>query len=547
MFRPAILGTRWGTAGIGLVLAAAGNRDNDLVTAAWSFVIVGYCLYRTLRPLTFREDVGGLLAILVDVGIHVITVDATGYWQSPFVFSLITAIIIAGFARGFAFAFRIAVVSVLAVGIPDNVSGNNEVRIGAQWACEFVLVALVAGYARRISGEADLQQSLALDRMGRLADANALLFSLHRLAQTLPASLDLDEALDATVGRLRDLFDFTAAAVLIYDDTDRSWLVARREGTRLPAKITADELPSGLARALDERTLVHERNLLSSGGPGLAPRMYSGLYAVLLARGAVIGLISLEHTEANHFTERDGELLTGFAEPAALAIDNARWFGRLRTIGAEEERTRIARDLHDRIGQSLAYLAFELDRIVKSNDRGDLVGGSLEQLRTDIRNVIGEVRDTLYDLRTDVSEEQDIVAVLDLYLDRVRDRSGLEIVLRSKAAGRLPLVQERELFRIIQEALANVEKHARAALVTITWTCDGRAALLEIADDGTGFPIDRASRLDAYGIVGMRERAASIGATLEVESVAGGGTRVRCLLGLAPPRPALLGLRRALH
>ncbi|MEY2592171.1 MAG: hypothetical protein QOJ67_4155, partial [Acidimicrobiaceae bacterium] len=154
MFRPAILGTRWGTAGIGLVLAAAGNRDNDLVTAAWSFVIVGYCLYRTLRPLTFREDVGGLLAILVDVGIHVITVNATGYWQSPFVFSLITAIIIAGFARGFAFAFRIAVVSVLAVGIPDNVSGNNEVRIGAQWACEFVLVALVAGYARRISGEA---------------------------------------------------------------------------------------------------------------------------------------------------------------------------------------------------------------------------------------------------------------------------------------------------------------------------------------------------------------------------------------------------------
>ncbi|MEY2406479.1 MAG: hypothetical protein QOG39_1395 [Acidimicrobiaceae bacterium] len=547
MFRPAILGTRWGTAGIGLVLAAAGNRDNDLVTAAWSFVIVGYCLYRTLRPLTFREDVGGLLAILVDVGIHVITVDATGYWQSPFVFSLITAIIIAGFARGFAFAFRIAVVSVLAVGIPDNVSGNSELRIGAQWACEFVLVALVAGYARRISGEADLQQSLTLDRMGRLADANALLFSLHRLAQTLPASLDLDEALDATVGRLRDLFDFTAAAVLIYDDTDRSWLVARREGTRLPAKITADELPSGLARALDERTLVHERNLLSSGGPGLAPRMYSGLYAVLLARGAVIGLISLEHTEANHFTERDGELLTGFAEPAALAIDNARWFGRLRTIGAEEERTRIARDLHDRIGQSLAYLAFELDRIVKSNDRGDLVGGSLEQLRTDIRNVIGEVRDTLYDLRTDVSEEQDIVAVLDLYLDRVRDRSGLEIVLRSKAAGRLPLVQERELFRIIQEALANVEKHARAALVTITWTCDGRAALLEIADDGTGFPIDRASRLDAYGIVGMRERAASIGATLEVESAAGGGTRVRCLLGLAPPRPALLGLRRALH
>ena len=547
LFRPAILGIRWGTAGIGLVLAAAGNHENNLTTAAWSFVVVGYCLYRTLRPLSFRQDVGGLLSILVDVGIHVITVNATGYWQSPFVFSLITAIIIAGFARGFAFGFRVAVVSAAAVGIPDHISGNDELRIGAQWTCEFVLVALVAGYARRISGEADLQHSLALDRMGRLADANSLLFSLHRLAQTLPASLDLDEALDATVGRLRDLFDFSAAAVLLYDDTDRSWVVARREGTRLPTAIAGNELPAALTRALETRALVTEPNLLQSGGPGLAPRMYSGLYSVLMARGAVIGLISLEHTEAQHFTPRDGELLTGFAEPAALAIDNATWFGRLRTIGAEEERTRIARDLHDRIGQSLAYLAFELDRIVKSNDRGDLVSGSLEQLRTDIREVIGDVRDTLYDLRTDVSENQDIVAVLELYLDRVRDRSGLEIVLRAKASGRLPLVQERELFRIIQEALANVEKHARASRVVITWSCDGRAALLEINDDGDGFPIGKAGRLDSYGIVGMRERAASIGATLEIDSAPGNGTRVRCLLGLAAPRPALLGLRRALH
>jgi signal transduction histidine kinase len=529
------------------VLAAAGNQDHNLTTAAWSFVIVGYCLFRTLRPLTFRDDVGGLLAILIEVGIHVVTVNATGYWTSPFVFSLITAIMIAGFARGFGFAMRVAIVSAVAVSVPDYVKGDGDLRVAAQWSCEFVLVALVAGYARRISGEADLQKSLALDRMGRLADANSLLFSLHRLAQTLPASLDLDEALDTTVGRLRDLFDFSAAAVLLYDDTDRRWVVARREGTRLPTKIARDELPDGLAKALETRALVQEPNLLQTGGPGLAPRMYSGLYAVLLARGSVIGLISLEHTEAHHFTERDGELLTGFAEPAALAIDNARWFGRLRTIGAEEERTRIARDLHDRIGQSLAYLAFELDRIVKSNDREEPVGESLEQLRTDIRDVIRDVRDTLYDLRTDVSESQDIVAVLELYLNRVRDRSGLDIVLRTKVTGRLPLVQERELFRILQEALANVEKHAKAQRVTITWSCDGRAAVLEIADDGQGFPIAQAARLDAYGLVGMRERAASIGATLEVDSAPGGGTKIRCLLGLAPPRPALLGLRRALH
>jgi len=510
-------------------------------------VVVAYAVVRTIWPLRATDDVGNVVAITVEVAIHVSVVIATGYWDSPFVFSLITAIIIAGFSRGFGFALLVAGVSVVAVSIPDYLySDDPGARVGAQWAFEMVLIALVAGFARRISGEADRQHSLALDRLGRLTDANSLLFSLHRVAQSLPASLDLDEALDSTMGRLRDLFDFTAAAVLLFDDTDESWVIARREGTRLPHRLTPEELPPALSTAVSTRDAVSEPNLLVAGGPGLAPRMYSGIYTVLLARGAVIGLVSLEHADLGHFADRDVELLKGFAEPAALAIDNARWFARLRTIGAEEERTRIARDLHDRIGQSLAYLAFELDRIVKTDTKGEFVGPALEQLRSDIRDVIREVRDTLYDLRTDVSEEHDILSVLNLYLQRVRDRSGLDIVVRSEETGRLPLAQEREMFRIAQEALANIEKHAEASHVHITWQCAGHAAILDISDDGKGFPIGQAGRLDSYGIIGMRERASSIGATLDVESEPGVGTRVRCLLGIQPePRQSLLGLRRS--
>jgi signal transduction histidine kinase len=529
------------------VLAAADVHDNNATTALWCLLVIAYAGLRTVRPLRVDDSVRSVVAVTAEVALHVVIVVSTGYWDSPFVFSLITAIIVAGFSRGFAFSLLVAVVSVVSVTVPDYVSNDNhELRLPAQWASWMVLIALVAGYARRISGEADRQQTLALDRLGRLADANALLFSLHRVAQSLPASLDLDECLDSTMSRLRDLFEFTAAAVLLLDDADRGWNVARREGTRLPPRIGVDDLPPALSAAVAERGVVSEPNLLVTGGPGLAPRMYSGIYTVLLARGSVIGLVSLEHPEANHFTDRDVELLTGFAEPAALALDNARWFGRLRTVGAEEERTRIARDLHDRIGQSLAYLAFELDRIVKSDGRGDSVGPSLEQLRSDIRDVIREVRDTLYDLRTDVSEEHGMLSVLNLYLQRVRDRSSLDVVLRSEETGRLPLAQEREMFRIAQEALANIEKHAEATQVTINWQCAGHAAMLDIADDGKGFPIGQAGRLDSYGIIGMRERAASIGATLHVESDPGVGTRVRCLLGVQPaPRASLLGLRRS--
>ncbi len=511
--------------------------------------IIAYTLLRTVRPLRYYDDLVSLLALLGEVALHVLAVAATGYWESPFVFSLITAISVAGLSRGFGFSIRIAIASSIAVGVPDVIRVGGEPRVGAQWTTEFILVALLAGYSRRISGEADRQQSLALDRLGRLADANALLFSLHRVAQALPASLDFDEVLDSTMSRLRDLFEFSAAAILLFEENERTWLVARKEGTRLPNRLDMSELPPPLTRALSGRGLVHESNLLAGGGPGLSPKMYSGIYTVLLARGSVIGLVALEHDEPFHYTARDGELLIGFAEPAALAIDNARWFGRLRTVGAEEERTRIARDLHDRIGQSLAYLAFELDRIVKNDAKGGSVTPSLEQLRNDLRDLIREVRDTLYDLRTDVSETQDMATVLQLYAERVAERSGLDIAVLVRDAKRLPLMQERELFRIAQEALANIEKHADASRVTITWRADGQVGVLEVTDDGRGFPIGRAGRLDSYGIIGMRERAASIGAVLDIDSEPGVGTRVRCIattgvdktappLSLRSPSPA---------
>ena len=134
--------------------------------------------------------------------------------------------------------------------------------------------------------------------------------------------------------------------------------------------------------------------------------------------------------------------------------------------------------------------------------------------------MIGEVRDTLYDLRTDVTESQSLSTTLEAFLERVKDRSGLVGHLRAQETGRLPILQERELWRIAQEAVTNVERHAQATQVTISWRCDGTDARLEVADDGIGFPVGKAGRLDSYGLLGMRERAASIGATLVVDSAA---------------------------
>jgi signal transduction histidine kinase len=530
-FGPAILAIRWATTIVSLGLAIQ-RSQGGLLVVAWCVALVLYTVLRTMQPIRYLGTNRSLIEVLAEVCLGVAAVTTTGGWDSPFIFSLMTAVIVAGFSRGFGFALRVAIVSAFTVSFAYLATDPSDprIQISAQWSLVVLLVAVVAGYARRISGEADRQHSLALDRLGRLADANALLFSLHRVTQTLPASLDLDDVLNTTIGRLRGLFDFESAAILALDDTDATWQVLRRENLRLPSKMSRADLPPPLRAALTGETVLGVPDLVTSGGPGLNPKAGSGLYAVLAARGSVIGLLAIEHPAVHQFSGRDLELLKGFVEPVALAIDNARWFGRLRTVGADEERTRIARDLHDRIGQSLAYLAFELDRIVTREQKGEALGPALEQLRDDVRSVIREVRDTLYDLRTDVSDSQDMAATLEAYVGRVHERSGLEIELFCDRGQRLPILQEREMWRIAQEALTNVERHAHATRARVLWRCNGVSAALEITDNGQGFPIGKAGRLDSYGILGMRERASSIGATLELSSQVSKGTRVRASL-----------------
>ena len=148
-----------------------------------------------------------------------------------------------------------------------------------------------------------------------------------------------------------------------------------------------------------------------------------------------------------------------------------------------------------------------------------------------MREVIGEVRETLYDLRTDVSDKNDFISTMQGFAARVGERSGLNIELQLDGESRLPLIQEREMWRIAQESLTNVERHAQAENVQIVWRCDGESAMVRVADDGNGFQAANAGRLDSYGILGMRERAASIGAQLEFESAPGEGTAVTCRLG----------------
>jgi signal transduction histidine kinase len=529
-------GVRWATLALGLVLAVTSGMTTARV-GAWAVALAGVAVWQAggragLLPRRRRIPSAAELAVAVAA------VASTGAWGSPFVFCVLGGVMTIGFAGGFGRGLRSAAAASLAVTASYHLGAGHlgagappagSLRVSGQWTVELLLVALLAGYARRLFGEAQRRHTQALHRMSQLVEANDLLVSLHRVAQTLPASLDLHQALTSTVARLRSLIDCDVVAVLLRDEATGGWAVAASEGASLPPALTDAELPRPLAAATTSGVASLVVSL--APGEGLGPEILSksGLYAPLRSRGALIGLIAVEQHEPGFYGRRDLRLLDGLTEPAALAIDNARWFARLRTIGADEERVRIARDMHDSVGQSLAFVAFKLDRLAAMAEPPAL-RAELDGLRTEVRGVLTEVRDTLCDLRTDVTDTRGLVETLEEFLDRVRERVDFEVSFTYEASGRLPLVQEREMWRVAHEAVANAEHHARPRHLRVRWESDGHTGRLTVADDGRGFVAGKAASAGSYGIQGMRERANAIGAHLEIESEPFVGTAVECRL-----------------
>jgi signal transduction histidine kinase len=531
-------GVGWATLAMGLILAAMTGQTTARV-GAWALALTGMALWQSdPRALHLGSGAARLagarparwvavVALVVDVA----AVVTTGAWGSPFVFCLLGGVMTIGFADGFAAGVKTAVVATLGVAVPFHLSldvfAADSLRLSGQWGVELLLVAVLAAHARRLFGQVQEQHSLTLDRMSQLTEANELLVSLHRVAQTLPASLDLEQVLVSTVNRLRGLIDCDVAAVLLHDEATDAWTVAAAEGAVLPHTIAGVDLPGPLAAA----TTSSVASMVVSLGPGegLGPEILSrsGLYAPLRARGALLGLIALEQHEAGFYGRRDLRIMDGFVEPAAMAIDNAHWFARLRTIGADEERVRIARDMHDSVGQSLAFVAFKLDRLTAMAEDAAM-HDELDILRTEVRGVLTEVRDTLCDLRTEVTDARDLVETLEEFLERVRGRADFDVSFTHQTSGRLPIVQERELWRVAHEAVSNAEKHARARHLRVRWECDGDSGRLTVADDGKGFHLDGASGPGSYGLTGMRERADAIGARLEIDSEPFVGTVIDC-------------------
>ncbi len=254
----------------------------------------------------------------------------------------------------------------------------------------------------------------------------------------------------------------------------------------------------------------------------------SGLYVPLIAGGRPIGVIVAHDREGTdpRFTDADLRLAETFAPRAAVAVDlSARVAGDAlrRVVEAQElERRRLARELHDQTGQELTSVLLGLKAVEEAKSDGERAQ-ALAAVRAQVVETLHDVRRLAVELRPKALDDFGLVAALEHLRDTFSEQTGMRVDLEANVGDRLPSDVETALYRIVQESLTNIVKHAQASAVSIVLARSSRAITAVIEDDGRGFTHGGG---DGLGLLGMGERLALLGGKLKIESSAGAGATI---------------------
>ena len=353
------------------------------------------------------------------------------------------------------------------------------------------------------------------------------------LSRDQPLSEILEQALD-------DVFEVTSAdsgAIHLYSpDTDVLELVARRG---LPAAMEncagRTDQKQCVPRQVTHNGQIIRCNSVTDAAPCTQRCPLHGftgdlISAPLRAKERIMGVVTLITHQPQGFSEDTVQLLECIGHQLGVGIENAEFRSRSWRMATLEERARLARELHDNLGQTIGYLNLNT-RIIADmvkNGQYDEALNALDDMRLSTRSAYDDVRWAILDLRAPGGEEQqDFGAALHEYLDEFEVQTGLECEVVTMDGKSLSPDVAIQLIRIVQEAMHNVRKHAQARCIWVKLETNGAMTRLSIEDDGVGIdncPPDPKTR--HFGLRSMRERAESIGWRLEVGPRNGGGTQV---------------------
>jgi signal transduction histidine kinase len=390
-----------------------------------------------------------------------------------------------------------------------------------------VIAAALSGTAyRRI----ELLRATLAARNRELEARAASASALRRVSVAITALVELPEILDAVVQNARTLIRVDAAILLLADGEGRFRYATSSDPTGAIDRSGGLPAPGGddLLRYLPAELAV---------GRLVAP----------LQRGReTIGLLAVGSRVARSFDVDDVETLASLADQAAIAIEHARLQDRLRELAVESERERIAREMHDGLAQVLGYVSTKSQAVEEllAAGRLDAARAQMAELGAAARSLYVDVREAILGLRSPISPGIGLVGAIEDYAARFADAAKVGVSVVATAAARdtrLRPAAEADVFRIVQESLTNVRKHAGAMRVVIRVEREREDLHLQITDDGRGFAAtpDAGGDWPHYGQAAMRERAAAIGGRIAWSNGVDGGGVVTLDVPIASPAAAV--------
>jgi len=375
-----------------------------------------------------------------------------------------------------------------------------------------------------------------------VAQRTEQLEALLELSSTIALGTDLNPLFQQTFAKLKTVVDFTEVSVFLLNK-DSLKLLYYQGPLEQSAFISDWQLSNiGEARSVidtKEALLVQDTNpntgadsdlseefiRFTIGYPGepLYP-MATWLGVPIIVHNKLLGMMTMEHIKADAYDETDCDIAVAFASQVALAIENDRLYRETKQNAALEERRHLARELHDSVSQALFGISLGIDAAIKTADKDP---SKLEEPLSYVKNLaqggLAEMRALIFELRPESLEQEGLKVALAKQAEALKMRHQLDIRYIAEDEPSLAFSTKQELYRIAQEALHNVVKHANATLVTMHLTEYESNVCLTIDDNGVGFDATQEFP-GSLGLTSMRERSEALGGSLELRTEPDEGT-----------------------